>query len=199
MGEITSKICKGPCGKTKPLEAFAVQKLGKYGRTSKCKLCRKELYVEPNKEAIKKFQREYYEANKEYFKDKTRAWREANRDKRRSYDRKHREENKEHYREYEKNRSSERRLRRTAVKLGNYAEKVDYRVIRERDDTCYLCSTPFTDEERHSTSLTHIDHKIPLDKGGEHSYANCALTHAFCNLSKGAKTPDEYFNWKLTS
>lgn len=32
-----------------------------------------------------------------------------------------------------------------------------------------------------------VDHIIPLSKGGEHSYRNVQLAHAFCNQSKGSK------------
>lgn len=33
----------------------------------------------------------------------------------------------------------------------------------------------------------HLDHVVPLCKGGEHSYANCRPAHAPCNLKKGTK------------
>ena len=33
----------------------------------------------------------------------------------------------------------------------------------------------------------HLDHIVPLSRGGEHSYANVQVTHPFCNESKGTK------------
>lgn len=33
----------------------------------------------------------------------------------------------------------------------------------------------------------HVDHRIPLSKGGMHGYANCQPAHPKCNLSKGDK------------
>jgi 5-methylcytosine-specific restriction endonuclease McrA len=32
----------------------------------------------------------------------------------------------------------------------------------------------------------HVDHVIPLSRGGEHSYANAQLAHPTCNLEKWA-------------
>ena len=37
----------------------------------------------------------------------------------------------------------------------------------------------------------HIDHIIPLSKGGQHSTANLQLAHTFCNKSKFNKLPSE--------
>lgn len=38
----------------------------------------------------------------------------------------------------------------------------------------------------------HIDHILPWSRGGEHSVENLCVSCASCNLSKGAKTPDEW-------
>lgn len=35
----------------------------------------------------------------------------------------------------------------------------------------------------------HLDHVVPLAKGGEHSYANTQLAHPRCNARKGARVP----------
>lgn len=33
----------------------------------------------------------------------------------------------------------------------------------------------------------HLDHIVPLSKGGEHSYANTQVTHPVCNQRKGSR------------
>jgi 5-methylcytosine-specific restriction endonuclease McrA len=33
----------------------------------------------------------------------------------------------------------------------------------------------------------HLDHIVPLARGGEHSYANTQPAHPTCNRRKGAK------------
>lgn len=45
---------------------------------------------------------------------------------------------------------------------------------------CYLCDKEITGD-------IHIDHVMPLSKGGHDTIDNKKLTHPFCNMSKGAK------------
>ncbi|MBZ5726369.1 MAG: HNH endonuclease [Acidobacteriia bacterium] len=40
----------------------------------------------------------------------------------------------------------------------------------------------------------HVDHVIPLAKGGPHTAANLRITCAQCNLSKGVKTAEEFLS-----
>jgi len=48
------------------------------------------------------------------------------------------------------------------------------------DLICYLCNSEITEN-------VHIDHIVPLARGGSDTIDNKALTHPFCNMSKGAK------------
>lgn len=40
-------------------------------------------------------------------------------------------------------------------------------------------------------SERHLDHVIPLSRGGAHSEDNIRVTHARCNLKKGTKLVEE--------
>lgn len=145
-------------------------------------------WAENNKEARKEYFTDYYARNKEHISEYSKQHYKNNKEVRREQQKEWYRSNLDKYREYS--------IRYRAIKKGLTVEKVDYQVIRERDDICYLCQIPFTDEERWDGSLTHVDHKIPLsrlDLNPTHSYENCALTHKVCNLSKGDKTPDEYW------
>jgi 5-methylcytosine-specific restriction endonuclease McrA len=51
---------------------------------------------------------------------------------------------------------------------------------------CYLCGRWTSPDDR------HIDHILPLARGGGETIDNLAVACAHCNLSKGDKTPDEY-------
>lgn len=65
-------------------------------------------------------------------------------------------------------------------------ERVYRKEVHTRDNgRCYLCSDPITFEEM------HLDHVIPLSRGGEHSYANVKAACARCNLVKGSKLLSE--------
>lgn len=80
---VTSKVCKG-CGDDKPLDGFYRQRLGKHGRTSKCKECFKKEYPgDPeyfaahyvaNKASHQENGRAYYAANAEHLKTKQREY-----------------------------------------------------------------------------------------------------------------------------
>lgn len=69
---------------------------------------------------------------------------------------------------------------RRARKRGNFIEYVDLATLWERDGgTCHICREP---ADRWNW---HMDHVIPISRGGEHSYANTAVSHPGCNLRKG--------------
>ena len=53
----------------------------------------------------------------------------------------------------------------------------------EKDPTCTLCKQAIK-----LIDDAHVDHVKPYSKGGPTKDDNAALTHRFCNLSKGAKT-----------
>ena len=52
--------------------------------------------------------------------------------------------------------------------------------------TCYWCG------EKHDIKDLHLDHIIPLSKGGADIWDNIALSCANCNLSKQNKLPEEF-------
>jgi len=69
---------------------------------------------------------------------------------------------------------------RRARKHDRFVEHVDPMVVYARDEgLCGICGTTVYGE-------FHVDHRIPLAKGGEHSYANVQVAHPTCNLTKGA-------------
>lgn len=81
----------------------------------------------------------------------------------------------------------DRSKKRKALKRGATVETVSTRKVWERDEgQCYLCREPVAFE------AMHLEHAIPLSRGGEHSYANCHTACADCNLAKADKTPEEF-------
>lgn len=71
--------------------------------------------------------------------------------------------------------------KRRALKHNAFVEHVEPLVVLELDDgVCGICGedvNPFD---------FHVDHAIPLVRGGEHSYANAQVAHPVCNLRKNA-------------
>lgn len=73
-----------------------------------------------------------------------------------------------------------------ALKLGLFVERVSRsKLFRIHKGKCGICG------ERVRERTFEIDHRIPLSKGGEHSYANCQPSHTFCNRLKADKMPHE--------
>lgn len=56
----------------------------------------------------------------------------------------------------------------------------------DADGLCHLCGAPIL-----SHADAHLDHIVPLSKGGQHTMDNLAPTHARCNQIKRGLHPDE--------
>lgn len=73
---------------------------------------------------------------------------------------------------------ADRQLTRVARQRGATVENVDRDYVLQRDlGICGICHTPIQEG-------FHIDHIVPLSKGGAHSYANVQLAHPKCNERK---------------
>ena len=80
-------------------------------------------------------------------------------------------------------KSAQRRARR----LNAFVEVVDRRELWSRHNgVCGICRGQVKYEE-----MT-IDHRVPLSKGGLHSYANTQPAHEECNVAKGNSMPEDY-------
>jgi 5-methylcytosine-specific restriction endonuclease McrA len=76
--------------------------------------------------------------------------------------------------------------RRRALLRDAFVEDVDPAVLYERDcGKCGICGDPV------SGQLMHVDHVVPLTRGGEHSYANTRPAHPVCNIWKRARLDTE--------
>lgn len=87
----------------------------------------------------------------------------------------------------EQSRLNDRSSRRRARKANATIETFTRHEIIERDHrTCHICGrTDLADTE------IHLDHVIPLAKGGDHSRANVKVACATCNIRKGATAPSD--------
>lgn len=70
-----------------------------------------------------------------------------------------------------------------------YDSRVRKQLAQEQKWVCPLC------KERLPTQIpgnVHVDHKIPVSRGGSNDWANLQAVHKRCNLDKGALTPGEH-------
>jgi len=96
-----------------------------------------------------------------------------------------RSENLDKYREYDR--------KRRASKLNNGFEKYsEEQVLSMYGDACHICNNLINLDANRSVGLPnwemslHIDHLIPISKGGSDSLENVRPAHALCNLKKSS-------------
>jgi 5-methylcytosine-specific restriction endonuclease McrA len=95
--------------------------------------------------------------------DRVREWRERNPERRRL-------------------RARRNQLTRRARQHDAFIEDIDGIILYERDmGICGICKTVV------NFTAFHIDHVVPLSKGGLHKYENVQIAHPLCNIKKGAR------------
>jgi 5-methylcytosine-specific restriction endonuclease McrA len=120
------------------------------------------------------------EANRERARSAVRNWHRANQDRQREYQRQWRAANRERVRERAANWCALRSARKRNAE--GKIEWINRKEIWKRDrGICGLCALPVPWQDM------HLDHFIPLDKGGSHTKSNVHTTHSRCNLSKGSR------------
>jgi 5-methylcytosine-specific restriction endonuclease McrA len=170
-----------------------------------------------NRDKLMLRQKEHYRRNKERFRVRQNAYDKAHADhfrelkqteaykaKKAEWDRadyeRHKEQRKaatkeyasshpDKYRKYRmdwKRRNPGSHLKYKAIKRGAFVEYVNVAEVYERDlGLCGICGLPVGSGE------FQLDHRIPLSRGGEHSYANCQSSHALCNIKKFDRMPED--------
>jgi len=80
--------------------------------------------------------------------------------------------------------------RRSGKFVGDYSRQT---VLDVYGAVCYLCSNPINLEAPSVVGLTgwenglHIDHVVPISRGGLDELSNVRPAHAYCNQIKGIK------------
>ena len=148
---------------------------------------KKKRYRHENIEKNRKWQRSYYWRHRAEILKKKERYREIHREERRKksriYDREHAPEHNV--------RTAERRARQkqSEVEL-TPEEKAEIKALYKRAKEaprvrCYLCGRLIPKGHR------HVDHIVPLAKGGKHVPSNLAIVCDRCNMHKHTKLPQE--------
>jgi len=154
-----------------------------------------------NPEKSKQENKEGHIKRKEKVLERNRLFRKNNPEYVKSYQDKYRAEHKEEREEYrlnnlEKFRSYARK--RKAWKLNNGHEPyLEQQVLELYGTDCHICQEPIDLEVSRKVGVgewklgLHIDHLIPLAKGGSDTLENVRPSHANCNLLKNAKNMED--------
>ena len=164
------KICS-KCGVEKPHAEFSKDKKAKDGFRYYCNACNIECvkkWCKENKNRAIEYRKKYYEENREHKLE---------------YGKKYYEDNKEHCREYNKKWAKNNQHLRRANEQKRRAMKKG-------------AAVDLTDNERLAIQLIyedaqilgwHVDHIVPLSKGGRHHPDNLQIVKSSYNLSKSNK------------
>ena len=181
---MTTKMCTG-CDYTLPVEDF-------WKGCSKCKACLKtERKAKYDPEYHRQYRLDRIEEKRAYDRarsgdpdrvERIRAWTEENREFVREQNRKRYAANPTPYREYNRNRKA-----RLKDAEGTHTRDEVLCMLVDQDGKCAYCEKPLGDDY-------HVDHMVPLSRGGRNDWENLAVTCPTCNLEKGPKTVEEYIN-----
>ena len=206
------KTCKD-CEIEKVIQDFPPRKGAPSGVRNACRQCfsanrseyreanreriaeKKRRYREDNREYIKKYLRDYYQSNLELARQKKAKYRKLHLEEAAARSRKWYEKNRElaieRARQWRKDNpesvrasASIRRVRERAQAGEPYGGEDIARMHEDQGGLCFYCQEPLSEY--------HIEHKIPIARGGLACLYNICLSCPDCNMRKGTKTPEEF-------
>jgi 5-methylcytosine-specific restriction endonuclease McrA len=179
--EVEIRVCVR-CGVEKPLDSFYRTNAWRMRVCADCKKAersqRHERAMQERPEHERQVRREWKAKNPQRVAEsRKRELQNRSREVSRDRERRWRRENPDKARAHSRRTQATRRARLSDACV----EAVDPQIVWERDEgICGICGKPADRDD------WHLDHIVPLSKGGEHSYANTQVSHSLCNQQKGA-------------
>ena len=142
-------------------------------------------YYNKNKKRLSKKHKIYWEKYRKQGRKLNRQWISQNIKKRRQYMEIYRKRN-HHLIQLYKHRRQILEKRGGELKLKTIQRIYENNIKKYKTLTCYLClkSIPFGKD--------HLEHKIPISRGGTNQYKNLAVACSKCNFRKNNKTDKEF-------
>jgi len=147
------------------------------------------------KNVCKACESHYVRENKEHINRAARAWRAKNRARYNKETREQRNTNSKHVNELRRLRLRRNPERVRVVQRNRYARQMgaeghhtaqDIEILyKAQKGRCYWC-------DKRVGKDYHVDHVIPLSRGGTNWPSNLVIACAYCNCSRGNKLPHEW-------
>lgn len=185
------------CKQDKDVNDFSKNKSKPDGRATECKLCVKQYntkYREEHKNENREYLKEYRQVNKLSLDEKKKEYVANNKvshlKRQHNWYIKNVDTIKARTSQYQKDHPEQYQMynnRRLARKKTVVVEKFDHQdIISKYGSKCVYCGRAFT----------HIDHYVPLSKGGSHTLENVRPSCEMCNLTKSNKLPEDFLKYK---
>jgi len=142
-------------------------------------------YCRSNKEWKKKKDSEYYQRHKEEVSAQAKVWRSNNQEKIKADKIRWREENRDAHRMQRRNRKARKRNNGGTHTAAEIAE-----ILLMQGRKCAYCPASLKNKSY------HVDHIIPLSKGGRNDRRNLQILCVPCNLSKSSSDPIDFMRSK---
>jgi len=174
------------CGERKPLGEYNRNRAHKDGRKNRCRACSAaydRAYYAAHKEEDNAKSRAYYVEHMEEKRAQSRVYNETHKEERAAYRETHKNEIAIYGRAYRQTPRGRavmkacRARRRLLPNVSDLAADTIQEVLDASNGICPYCGEPFEDG--------HVDHVIPVSKGGTNDRENLVYVCAQCNLSKG--------------
>lgn len=177
-----------------------------YAENSGGKKLKSKIYRMENIEKVKEAARISYSINREKMLQGMRVYREKNKDKLNKSSRDYYQENSASLKLYQINYRSMNRVKRASSLLKSQEKRKEAMAngmphhqfnewVMAQDKICFYCKND-------CSNGYHVDHFIPISKGGTHTAENLRIACACCNLSKHDSMPCDFIarmNKKITA
>jgi 5-methylcytosine-specific restriction endonuclease McrA len=189
-----TKFCP-KCNCTKSLDSFGTRKSNPDGKQFWCIPCLKEYngkYYQANKERLKENVSKWVSANRETSRAIKKKWSDANPEKQKKAIKRWQEENEEQFlatrKKWRQDNKEYLRVhcinRRRKLAEGSLSKNIVETLMEKQKGICTCCLKPLNGDY-------HIDHIIPVAKGGSNTDENVQLLHSRCNMIKNDRWPWE--------
>jgi 5-methylcytosine-specific restriction endonuclease McrA len=157
---------------------------------------RKKQYYQENAEQIKERKKQYYQENAEQIIEQQKQYYQENIEKIKQYRQENAEQIEEQRKRYSQTEKRKESMYRGYLKRKSYKHKVNFtpherKQILERDNwRCCNCEIKVHDRrigDWNTPDKAHIDHIMPISKGGNSEPSNLQTLCRTCNLSKQDK------------
>ncbi len=161
------------------------------------KLLVRKAYSEKNKDRINELRRLSYSNHKDACIARSRTWYSNNKEQAQAKSKEYREANKEHLllkrKEWVASENGQASMKAYSGRRRNNKRNTDdgsitisslKELLSIQNNKCYHCGCSLD-------KTKHLDHYIPLSKGGGHIISNVVWSCASCNLKKNSKLPTQ--------